>query len=120
MMQAHQQAYGGGQGGYGSSGSMDSGTIGSAAALNALKQHTQGGGVQSQNNFVGVAMAEASKLFDQQNGGQQSGQSYSSGKQSAIQSAATQALKMYMGGGSSSSSGSMGSSGLMSLASKFF
>ena len=91
---------------------MSSNSIGSAAAMNALKQHQQGGGVGGQNQFIGMAMAEASKLFDQQSGGQGSG----ANKQSAIQSAAMQAVKMYMGAGSS---GSSSGGGLMSLASKF-
>lgn len=85
----------------------------------------------SQNQFIGMAMAQAAKLFgmltyisytehacrtninpDQQNsqGNVQSGAS----KQDAIGSAAQMAMKMFMSSGGSSSS-----SGLMSLASKF-
>ena len=62
--------------------------------------------------MIGMAMSEASKLFDQQSGmGNVAG---GTDKQSAISSAAKMALQMYMknqGGGSG---------GLMSLASKFF
>ena len=88
----------------------------------------QGGG---QQQFIGMAMGEASKLFgklwdylrfdrlmltpctDQQN----SQGNATGSKESAVQSAAQMALKMYMksqmGGGGS------GAGGLMSMASKF-
>jgi hypothetical protein len=91
--------------------------MGSAAAMQALKMFTGGGGSQqgnSQNAFVGMAMAEASKLFDNQSsqGNVQSGAS----KESAVQQAGEMALKMYL---KSQSSGGVGPSGLMGLASKF-
>lgn len=74
-------------------------------------------GGNSQNAFVGMAMGEASKLFDSQSsaGNVAAGAS----KESAIQQAGEMALKMYMqsqGGGS----GGGGVSSLMGLASKFF
>jgi len=93
--------------------------VGGAAALQALKMFTggQGGsGGGSQNQFIGMAMAQASKLFDQQsaNGNVQSGAS----KESAIQSAAQTALQMYMK--SEMGGGGGGAGGLLSLAGKFF
>jgi hypothetical protein len=73
-VQAHQQLYqNGGQGG-----NVGSSTIGAGAAMNALKMFTGGGagqggqgsqgGGNSQNQFIGMAMAEAGKMFDQQSG----------------------------------------------------
>jgi hypothetical protein len=70
-----------------------------------------GGGQGSQNQFVGMAMSEASKLFDQQSS--QGQVAPGADKQSAINSAAKMALSMYM------KSQGGGSGGLMSLASKF-
>jgi hypothetical protein len=91
--------------------------MGSAAAMQALKMFTggQSGGSQqgnSQNAFVGMAMGQASKLFDSQasQGNVQGGAS----KESAVQSAGEMALKMFM-----QSQGGGGGSGLMGLASKF-
>jgi hypothetical protein len=134
-VQSHQQLYGGGGGGAPAS----SGAMGSAAAMQgqytphsllmnplrnraALKTFSGGGsggssGGNSQNAFVGMAMGEASKLFDSQSsaGNVASGAS----KESAVQQAGEMALKMYMqsqGGGS----GGGGVSSLMGLASKFF
>jgi hypothetical protein len=76
----------------------------------------QSGGSQqgnSQNAFVGMAMAEASKLFDNQSS--QGNVSSGASKESAVQQAGEMALKMYM----QSQGGSGGASGLMGLASKF-
>lgn len=94
--------------------------MGSAAAMQALKMFSGGGSGNtqsgnSQNAFVGMAMAQASKLFEQQSaqGNVQSGAS----KESAIQQAGEMALKMYMQ--SQGKSGGGGASGLMGLASKF-
>ena len=67
----------------------------------------------SQNAFVGMAMAEASKLFDNQSS--QGNVSSGASKESAVQQAGEMALKMYM----QSQGGSGGASGLMGLASKF-
>lgn len=90
--------------------------MGSAAAMQALKMFTGGGsgnsqGGNSQNAFIGMAMGQASKLFEQQSsqGNVASGES----KESAVQQAGEIALKMYM------KSQGGGSSGLMGLASKF-
>jgi len=89
--------------------------MGSAAAMQALKMFTEGGGGDSlsggQNAFIGMAMGQASKLFDQQSS--QGNVSSGASKQSAIQQAAEIALKMY------TKSQGGGSSGLMGLASKF-
>ncbi|KAI1827141.1 hypothetical protein F4861DRAFT_433486 [Xylaria intraflava] len=99
----------------------DDRSMGSAAAMQALKMFVggQSGNTSqssSQSAFVGLAMAEASKLFDKQ--ASQGKVSSDSSKESAVMQAGEMALKMYMksqGGGSSGS----GASGLMSLASKF-
>jgi hypothetical protein len=74
-----------------------------------------GGGGGGQSQMIGMAMQEASKLFDQQSGmGNVQG---GTDKQSAINSAAKMALQMYM---KSQGGGGGGASGLMGLASKFF
>lgn len=92
--------------------------MGNAAAMQALKMFTGGGsssGSSSQSEFIGLAMSEASKLFDQQSS---SGRvSSGSSKESAVQQAGEMALKMYLKSSGGSSGG--GSSGLLSLASKF-
>ncbi|KAI0881204.1 uncharacterized protein GGS22DRAFT_172652 [Annulohypoxylon maeteangense] len=100
----------------------DDRSMGSAAAMQALKMFSGGqSGNSHENNsqsaFVGLAMAEASKLFDQK--ASQGKVSSDSSKESAVMKAGEMALKMYLksnGGGASSSSGS---SGLLGLASKF-
>jgi len=112
---SHQQFFGGGQ----PSQPAESGAMGSAAAMQALKMFTSGsgssGGNFSQNAFVGMAMGEASKLFDGQaaQGNVAQGQS----KESAVQKAGEMALKMYM---QSRGGATGGASGLMGIASKFF
>ncbi|KAI4861969.1 hypothetical protein F4820DRAFT_431918 [Hypoxylon rubiginosum] len=98
----------------------DDRSMGSAAAMQALKMFSggQSGNTQetsSQSAFVGLAMAEASKLFDQK--ASQGKVSSDSSKNTAVMKAGEMALKMYMKsqGGSSGSS----SSSLLGLASKF-
>ncbi|KAJ5085238.1 hypothetical protein N7532_010009 [Penicillium argentinense] len=111
---AHQAMYGGGSD---EGRSHDSGTVGAGAAMQALKMFTSGGssdGGMDKNKLIGLAMAQAGKLWDEK---QASGANVSGDKQSAINSAAEMALKMYMKGGGSSGTG--GPSGLMGLASKF-
>ncbi|KAI0912819.1 hypothetical protein F4823DRAFT_559551 [Ustulina deusta] len=99
----------------------DDRSMGSAAAMQALKMFTSGESgntakTSSQGAFVALAMAEASKLFDKK--AAQGKVSSDSSKESAVMQAGEMALKMYMksqGGSSSSSSGA----GLLGLASKF-
>jgi len=94
-------------------------SMGTAAAMQAMKMFAggqAGGKTQSQSQFIGLAMGEASKLFDQQaSAGRVS--SDAGTKSSAIQSAGEMAFKMYM---KSQMSGSGGGGGfnMMSLASK--
>ncbi|KAI1868402.1 uncharacterized protein JN550_006318, partial [Neoarthrinium moseri] len=97
----------------------DDRSMGSAAAMQALKMFSGGGSGTSQSNsqsaFIGLAMAEASKLFDQK--AAQGQVSSGASKESAVMQAGEMALKFYLksqGGGQASSS-----SGLMGLASKF-
>jgi len=111
-VQAHQSFFGGG----GSSGPASSGSMGSAAAMQALKMFSGGGsgqsqGGNSQNAFVGMAMGQAAKLFDSQSS--QGNVASGASKESAIQQAGEMALKMYM------QSQGGGASGLMGMASKF-
>lgn len=64
---AHDQAYNKGQGG-----SLDANSMGAAAALQAFKKFSSGGGSDSksssggdgQSKLIGMAMAQAAKLFD--------------------------------------------------------
>ncbi|KAI8626634.1 hypothetical protein F5Y19DRAFT_488010 [Xylariaceae sp. FL1651] len=99
----------------------DDRSMGSAAAMQALKMFSggQSGNTHessSQSAFIGLAMGEASKLFDQK--ASQGKVSSGSSKESAVMQAGEMALKMYMksqGGGHQSS----GASGLLGLASKF-
>jgi hypothetical protein len=71
--------------------------MGSASAMQALKMFTggQSGNTQggnSQNAFVGMAMGQASKLFDQQSASGNVADGAS--KESVVQQAAESALKM--------------------------
>lgn len=95
--------------------------MGSAAAMQALKlflgngnQSQQGNSQQNQsqhidgnpqNQFIGMALAEASKLFDHQSsqGNVPSGTS----KQSVVQQAGEMALKMYLKGQGGSGAGGL-------------
>ncbi|KAK9781987.1 putative Beta-flanking protein [Seiridium cardinale] len=110
----HQRFFGSG----GDSNEADDRSMGSAAAMQALKMFSGGSSGNSQSNssqsaFVGLAMGEASKLFDQKaNQGQVSS---GASKESAVMQAGEMALKFYM----KSQGGSSSSSGLMGLASKF-
>ncbi|KAJ5698687.1 hypothetical protein N7462_000692 [Penicillium macrosclerotiorum] len=113
---AHQAMYGGGSD---EGRSHDSGTVGAGAAMQALKMFTSGGssdGGMDKNKLIGMAMAQAGKLWDEKQG---SGANISGDKQSAVNSAAEMALKMYMKSNGGGSSGTGGPAGLMSLASKF-
>jgi len=112
MVNAHQQLYnnnGGGQ-------QHDANSLGAGAAMQALKMFSSGGGGGGgQNQFIGMAMAQAEKLWDQQN----SNGNVTTDKQSAVTKAAEMAFKMYSHGGGSGLGGTGGPGGLMSLASKF-
>ncbi|KAI6096873.1 hypothetical protein EV401DRAFT_2247495 [Pisolithus croceorrhizus] len=112
VLRAHDAAYN-----QGSASSLSASSMGSAAALQALKSFSGGGSSgSSQNQLVSLAMSEASKLFDQ------SGGASSGSKQDAINGAAMTAMKYLVqskfsgaiGGGDS---GGLGS--LMGVASKF-
>ncbi|KAB5578450.1 hypothetical protein GE09DRAFT_1280811 [Coniochaeta sp. 2T2.1] len=97
-------------------------SMGSAAAMQALKLFSSGqagGKSQSQGQFIALAMAEASKLFDQQ--ASQGKVAEGSSKNSAVMQAGEMALKMYLKSqaGASGASGSGGASGLLGFASKF-
>lgn len=116
-VQAHQAMYGGG----GEGRQHSSETMGAGAAMQALKMFTGGGGGteqrqgSSQNAFIGMAMGQASKLFDQQSA--QGKVEPGADKQSVVNNAAKMALKMYMK--SQMGGGGGGPGGLMSMASKF-
>lgn len=81
---------------------------------NSSNQQSSQGGTQGQ--LIGLAMAEASKLFDHQasQGNVQAG----ANKESVVAKAGEMALKMYLKGQVGSGGG--GPSGLLSMASKFF
>jgi len=103
-------------------GESSSRSMGSAAAMQAMKMFSSGqaGGSNSQSQFVALAMGEASKLFDKQ--ASQGKVANDAGKESAVMQAGEMALKMYLksqGGGASAGSSS-GASKLMGMASKFF
>ncbi|KAL2837067.1 hypothetical protein BJY01DRAFT_251672 [Aspergillus pseudoustus] len=99
---------------------MDSRDLGAGAALQALKLFNQGsgaeaGGGKDKNAFIGLAMAQASRMWEEKAGkGEATGD-----KQSAVNSAAEMAFKMYLKSQMSGSQGTGGPSGIMSLASKF-
>ena len=157
-VQAHQAMYGGG--GQQQQQQHGSETVGAGAAIQALKMFTGGGSGSGSNSgmgggggggaaggknaFIGMAMGQASKLFDQQsaNGNLVSSifspsfpvssqsryrptanirdpqQAQGADKQSAVTKAGEMALKMYLKsqmGGSSTGGGG----GLASLATKF-
>lgn len=144
-VKAHQAMYGGG----GMGQQHDAGTVGTAAAMQALKMFTGGGGGQSghgsqgggnsQSQFVGMAMAQASKLYDGQaaQGNVVSilvevsvqltkdssltpclPQSQNANKQDAITKAGEMALKMYMNSNKQGGGGGGGPGGLLGMASK--
>jgi hypothetical protein len=121
MVGAHQQLYGK----QSNDGAHDANSLGAGAAMQALKMFAGGGagaggmGSQgagnSQSQFIGMAMAQAGKLFDQQNG--QGNVASGADKQSAVNAAAKMAFKMYMK--SEGQGGGGGQGGLLGMASKF-
>ncbi|KAH9927427.1 uncharacterized protein BXZ73DRAFT_90710 [Epithele typhae] len=112
VQHAHRQAYE-----EGSAGSLSAGSMGSAAAMQILKQFTSGGsGGGSQTQLISLAMAEASKLFDK------SGGAASGNKQDAVNGAAMTVMKMLVQSKFSGTTGGSNSGGLstiMGLANKF-
>ena len=122
-VEAHDRAYNQKQGS-----SLDAKSMGTAAALQAFKQFSQGGGSNEpkhnedgKSKLIGMAMAQAAKLFDS-SGGASSGQ-----KQDAVNSAGNMVMKLLMkqklqqmtggGGGGGTSGGGLG--GLASMIGKF-
>lgn len=115
-MKAHKEAYEEGK-----ASSMSANALGSAAALQVLKQFTgsgsssTGGGGNSQTKLISLAMAEATKLFDK------SGGAASGDKQDAVNGAGLTIMKLLVqskfGGGAQTTGGSNsgGLSGLLSL-----
>ncbi|EMR67596.1 hypothetical protein MGN70_006786 [Eutypa lata] len=104
----------------------DDRSMGSAAAMQALKLFSGGQSgssaeSNSQSAFVGLAMAEASKLFDQK--ASQGKVSGDTSKESAVQKAGEMALKFYLKSQGGSAGGAQQSdssaSALLGLASKF-
>ncbi|KAF8078873.1 hypothetical protein FPV67DRAFT_1466728 [Lyophyllum atratum] len=114
VTKAHEKAYA-----EGNASALSASSMGSAAALQILKQFTSGGksgGSGSQTHLISMAMAEATKLFDK------SGGAASGNKQDAVNGAAMTVMKLlvqskFSGGTAGSSSGGVG--GLMSLATHF-
>ncbi|EIM92233.1 uncharacterized protein STEHIDRAFT_117290 [Stereum hirsutum FP-91666 SS1] len=110
---AHRQAYH-----EGSASNLNASSMGSAAALQVLKQFTggSGSGGGSQSQLISMAMAEASKLFDSSSGGS------GGNKQEAVNGAAMTVMKLLVQSkfsGATGGSNSGGLSSMMSLASKF-
>ncbi|KAM7198261.1 hypothetical protein V8F20_006288 [Naviculisporaceae sp. PSN 640] len=70
--------------------------IGTAAAMEALKLFTSGGASQStsQNAFIGLAMSQAAKLFDQQSS--RGNLASEASKESAVMKAGEMALQMFL------------------------
>jgi len=112
-VEAHDRAFNQKQGS-----SLDAKSMGAAAAMQAFKQFSQGGASnQPKNNedskskLIGMAMAQAAKLFDS-SGGAAGGQ-----KQDAVNSAGSMVMKLLMkqklqemgGGGGGGSGGGLGS-----------
>ncbi|KAL4861302.1 hypothetical protein BDV12DRAFT_69774 [Aspergillus spectabilis] len=105
---------------YEEGGNIDSKDLGAGAALQALKLFNQGsgqetGGGKDKNAFIGLAMAQAGRMWEEKAGkGEADGD-----KQSAVNSAAEMAFKLYLKSQMSGSEGTGGPGGLTSLASKF-
>lgn len=114
--EAHDRAYNQNQGG-----SLDAKSMGAAAALQAFKQFQQGGAAGSnghnnqkdgQSKLLGMAMAQAAKLFDSSGGAASGGQ-----KQDAVNSAGKMVMKLIMKQKLQSVGG--GGGGLASMIGKF-
>lgn len=107
-------------------GQMSSESMGTAAAMSAFKKFMGGndaqkaqssGGGDMQSKLIGMAMAEAMKLFSSSGGQTTNG----GGQQDVVNAAGKQIMKMMlksqMSGSTGTGGGAMG--GLMSMASKF-
>lgn len=121
IKQDHDQAYNQGQ-----ASQMSANSMGSAAAIQAFKSFASGGGMQQGggqqsmlSKLLGMAMAEASKLFDN------SGGAATGNKQDVLNSAGETIMKLMvqnqikgaLGGGGAG--GGVNPTQLMGLASKF-
>lgn len=107
----------------------DDKSLGAAAAMHAMKLFNSGETTQknTQGGFLALAMAEASKLFDDKAKKGQVAEGTS--KQGVIQQAGEYAMKMYFksqgggaggaGGAAGGAGGSGGAGGLVDMASKF-
>nr|AFB35537.1 hypothetical protein [Volvariella volvacea] len=116
VTKAHQTAYS-----EGGASKLSASALGSAAALQVLKQFTSGSGSGQSNDggsksmstqLISMAMAEATKLFDK------SGGAASGNKQDAVNGAAMTVMKLLVQskfGGSGSTTGGPNSGGLSSL-----
>ncbi|KAI6047945.1 beta-flanking protein [Pisolithus marmoratus] len=95
----------------GSASDLSASSMGSAAALQALKSFTSGGGGggSSQSQLISLAMGEASKLFDR------SGGASSGSKQDAVNGAAMTVMKLLVQSKFSGTTGGGDSGGLGSL-----
>ncbi|KAL1960992.1 hypothetical protein VTO42DRAFT_4880 [Malbranchea cinnamomea] len=122
---AHQALYGGGHsaGGSGDGGSKhDADFLGRGAAMQALKMFLESdeskdkkdGGKHDQNKLIGIAMAQAGKLWEKDN---KEGKA-ATDKQSAVNAAAKFALQMYLKSHGGGTSGTGGLGGLAGLAGK--
>jgi len=118
LKDAHTQAYQNGN-----ASSLPASSLGAAAAMQAIKNFTSGGGSSSgssggnmQSKLIGMAMAEASKLFESQGAA-------SGNKQDAVNGAASTVMKFLLKSQLSSFTGGGNSGGLgqlAGLAGKFF
>lgn len=122
VMRKHDQAYNQNQ-----AGNMSANSMGAAAALQAFKMFTSGqqqqqpqqqqsSGGNMQSKIIGMALAEAAKMFDQ------SGGAASGNKQDAVNSAGATVMKLLIKSQFSGTTGGGNSGGLgqlMSMASKF-
>ncbi|KAF8711941.1 Beta-flanking protein, partial [Rhizoctonia solani] len=116
VQNAHAEAYEKGK-----ASSLDAGSLGAAAAMQVLKNFTSGsgptgsGGGDSRSQLIGMAMSEASKLFESQ-------ESKTGQKQDAVNSAAMTVMKLLVqsktGPGATNAGGNDFGS-LLNLASKF-
>ncbi|KAI9636396.1 uncharacterized protein MKK02DRAFT_45104 [Dioszegia hungarica] len=112
VLRKHDEAYN-----KGNAGGMSANSIGSAAALQAMKMFTSGqsgnaeqsSGGNMQSKVIGMAMSEAAKLFDN------SGGAASGNKQDAVNSAGMMMMKLLLKSQFSGTTGGANSGGLGSM-----